>query len=247
MINILICDDCSKTLHLIKNIVIKTYEEEMNLKDFNVLTFNKSADLISYVKNSVEKNIYILDIDLNEEKNGLKLGREIRKLDQYSGEMIFVTNHIELSFKVFQYKLRVVTFINKSIHLESQLKESLLIATEILNKQKDEKKKKLIIKIGTETFNILLQDIIYIETIKNSRKVILYSTNTMVEFYSTLKELMNSLDGNFIQIHKTSIVNKKYIKSVCKNSNNPYVEMTTGDRCSISRTGLKEVSKAWGE
>ncbi len=160
--------------------------------------------------------------------------------------MIFVTNHIELSFKVFQYKLRVVTFINKSLDLERQLKESLLIATQILNKRKDEEKKKLIIKIGTEIFNIPFKDIIYIETIKNSRKVVLYSTNTMVEFYSTLKELMNSLDDSFIQIHKTSIANKKYIKSVCKNSNNPYVEMTTGEICPISRTGLKEVSKACG-
>ena len=246
MINILICDDCPKTVNLLKNIVVKTYEEEMNFKYFNVLTFNNSADVISYVKNNVGKNIYILDIDLNEEKNGLRLGREIRKLDEYSGEMIFVTNHVELSFEVFQYKLRVVTFINKSLNLKNQLKESLLIATQILNKEKDEEPKKLRIKIGTEIFNIMFQDIIYIETIKNSRKVILYSTNTMVEFYSTLKELMNSLDNNFIQTHKSNIVNKKYIKSVCKNSNNPYVEMFTGDRCPISRTGLKEVSKSCG-
>ena len=246
MINILICDDCPKTVNLLKNIVVKTYEEEMNFKDFTVLTFNNSTDVISYVKNNVENNIYILDIDLNEEKNGLTLGREIRKLDKYSGEMIFVTNHVELSFKVFQYKLRVVTFINKSLDLENQLKESLLIATQILNKEKKEEPKKLVIKIGAEMFNIQLQDIIYIETIKNSRKVTLHSTNTIVEFYSTLKELMNSLDNNFIQTHKTNIVNKKYIKSVCKNSNNPYVEMATGDRCPISRTGLKEVSNSCG-
>ncbi|MBZ9607510.1 LytTR family DNA-binding domain-containing protein [Clostridium estertheticum] len=246
MINILICDDCPKTVSLLKNIVVETYEEEMDFKDFTVLTFNNSTDVISYVKNNVENNIYILDIDLNEEKTGLTLGREIRKLDKYSGEMIFVTNHVELSFKVFQYKLRVITFINKSIHLENQLKESLLIATQILNKEKDEDPKKLVIKIGAEMFNILLQDIIYIETIKNSRKVTLHSTNTIVEFYSTLKELMNSLDNNFIQTHKTNIVNKKYIKIVCKNSNNPYVEMVTGDRCPISRTGLKEVNNACG-
>lgn len=246
MTHILICDDCPKTVNLLKNIVVKTYEEEMNFKDFAVLTFNNSTDVISYVKNNVENNIYILDIDLNEEKNGLTLGREIRKLDKYSGEMIFVTNHVELSFKVFQYKLRVITFINKSLDLENQLKESLLIATQILNKEKNEEPKKLVIKIGAEMFNIQLKDIIYIETIKNSRKVTLHSTNTIVEFYSTLKELINSLDNNFIQTHKTNIVNKKYIKSVCKNSNNPYVEMVTGDRCPISRTGLKEVSNSCG-
>ncbi|MBU3210007.1 DNA-binding response regulator [Clostridium algidicarnis] len=178
MINILICDDCERTVNMIKNIVIKTYEEEMNFKEFNVLTFNNSTDVISYIRNCVGKNIYILDINLNEERNGLKLGREIRKLDKYSGEMIFVTNHIELSFKVFQYKLRVITLIDKSLCLESQLKESLLIATRILNKKKDEDEKKLVVKVGSEMFNIQLQDIIYIETIKNSRKVVLYSINT---------------------------------------------------------------------
>lgn len=246
MINILICDDCEKTVNMIKNIVIKTYEEEMNFKEFNVLTFNNSTDVISYIRNCVGKNIYILDINLNEERNGLKLGREIRKLDKYSGEMIFVTSHIELSLKVFQYKLRVITLIDKSLYLESQLKESLLIATQILNKKKDEDEKRLVVKVGSEMFNILLQDIIYIETIKNSRKVVLYSINTTVEFYSTLKELMNLLDNNFIQVHKTNIVNKRYVKSVCKNLNDPHVDIVTGDRLSISRTGLKEVKKAWG-
>ena len=37
MINILICDDCPQTVNLLKNIVVKTYEEEeMDLCEFNI-------------------------------------------------------------------------------------------------------------------------------------------------------------------------------------------------------------------
>ncbi|UVE39486.1 hypothetical protein KTC92_09490 [Clostridium sp. CM027] len=91
----------------------------------------------------------LLDINLNEERNGLSLGGEIRKLDDYKNEMIFVTNHIQMAFKVFQYKLRVLEFIDKNYNIDKQLKESILIATKILNKNKEEiEEKSLQIKFG---------------------------------------------------------------------------------------------------
>jgi two-component system response regulator AgrA len=241
MIHVLIYDDSITTSHKIENIIRKTYEQA-NFKNFNIQIFNKSYDILSYVKENDTKNIYILDIELNEEKNGLVIGREIRKLDKYLGEMIFVTNHLELSFKVFQYKLRALNFIDKNFQIKSQLKESILIATQILSEKKNNLEKKLEIKVGSQIFNIPFSDIVYIETIKGSRKVSLCSINTLIEFYSTLKELKVLLDDNFLQIHKTTIVNKKYIKSICKNHMNHYVELTTGTICMLSRTGLKEVT-----
>jgi two-component system response regulator AgrA len=246
MINILICDDCSRTVELIKNIVNQFYDE-IDLKDFSVQTFNNSKDITTYVKNnSIEKNIYILDIDLNEEKNGLLLGREIRKLDNYCGEMIFVTSHLEMSFKVFQYKLRVLEFIDKTCNLSKQLKESLSIATTIICKNAQEnKEKKLQVKSGIHIFNIPIKNVIYFETIKNSNKIILCTCNNRIEFYSTLKELKNSLDDNFIQVHKTTIVNKNYIRNINKSPNNLYVELENGVQCPVSRSGLKVVSDLW--
>ena len=78
MIDIIICDDCPNALEIIKNIVEKFYYEN-RFKQFNIKKFNNSEDTISYTKNNYDKKkIYILDIDLNEEKNGLLLGDQLQ-------------------------------------------------------------------------------------------------------------------------------------------------------------------------
>lgn len=246
MINIIICDDCLEIRNIISNVVNDFYNE-INFKEFNIVNFDNSHDIIAYIKkNNKNKNIYLLDIDLKEEKNGLILAKELRKLDNYSGEMIFITNYPHMGFKVFQYKLKALDFIDKNYNFKKQLKESLLIATNIFNKKENEQEeKKLQVKVQSQIYNVLFKDINYIETIKNSRKVVLYTSNSRLEFYDTLKNLSSLLDDNFIQIHRTTIINKNYIKNVCKNYNNPYVILKDGVKCILSRSGLKDVMKYW--
>ncbi|PRR77432.1 Accessory protein regulator protein A [Clostridium liquoris] len=246
MINIMICDDCLEIRNIITN-VINDFYKEINFKEFNIVSFDNFHDSIDYVrKNNNEKNIYLLDIDLNEEKNGLILGQEIRELDNYLGEMIFITNYSHMGFKVFQYKLKVLDFIDKNYNFQKQLRESILIATKILSKKENgHAEKKLQIKVGSQIYNVLFKDIYYIETIKSSRKVVLYTSNSRLEFYDTLKNLSSLLDDRFIQIHRTIIVNKNYIENVCKDYNNPYVVLKDGVKCMISKDRLKEVMKNW--
>ncbi|MBZ9618522.1 LytR/AlgR family response regulator transcription factor [Clostridium estertheticum] len=246
MIHIIICDDCLNALEIIKSIVEQFYNE-IGFKEFIIKTFNSSEDTITYTEKNYDKEkIYILDIDLNEEKNGLLLGREIRKLDDYKSEIIFVTNNVQMAFKVFQYKLRVLEFIDKNYNLDIQLKESILIATKILTKTKEESKEKLLqVKFGIQIFNIPLKDIIYFETIKSTKKLLLVKANSRLEFYGTLKEIKNSLDDNFIQVHKTTIINKNHIRSINKEPGNPYLELDNDMQCFISKSGLKEVTEQW--
>jgi two-component system response regulator AgrA len=246
MINILICDDCLKTLELLKTVVSQFYQE-IHFKDFNILTFNNSTKTLSYVKDNCDKKlIYILDIDLGEEKNGLMLGKAIRNLDNYSGEMIFVTNHTEMGFKAFQYKLRALEFIDKTYSLEKQLKESLSIATDILlHNEENNKEKNLQVKFGSQLFNIPFKEIIYIETIKDSGKLLLCTKNNRIEFYSTLKDLKVLLDDNFIQTHKTTIVNKTFILNINKTRSDMHIVLKNGILCQLSKIGLKEVHKHW--
>lgn len=246
MINVFICDDNIETLKIINKIVNEFYQK-INFKSFQISTFNNSKDVLDAIKNTPnQKRIYILDIDLNEKMNGLLLGREIRKLDNYSGEMIYITNHSELGFKVFQYKLRILQFIDKSYNLSNDLNDSLITATKILNKSnKKDNEKTLKIKSGFQIFNIPFKDIICIETIKNSKKVQISTNKNIIQFYTTLKELKDKLDDNFIQVHKTSIVNKNFIISVNKSQENPFVKLTNNILCPLSRNGIKEVNKHW--
>lgn len=246
MIDIFICDDSIETLNIISTTINNFYTKN-NFKSFKIFTFNNSNDLIQSIKNNTNpKKIYILDIDLNEKVNGLLLGREIRKLDNYSGEMIYITNHSELGFKVFQYKLRILQFIDKTCNFRKELEDSILTATNILNKPKNiDKEKTLKIKSGFEIFNVPLKDIICIETIKNSKKVQLSTSKNIFQFYITLKELKNELDDNFIQVHKTTIVNKNFIISINKSQGDSFVKLKNDIFCPLSRNGIKEVNKHW--
>ncbi|KYH33945.1 accessory regulator protein A [Clostridium tepidiprofundi DSM 19306] len=243
MINILIYSECSRLIEIIKNIVERFYCE-INFKDFNIQMFNDSKEIIKYIKSSiVGKRIYILDNELNERRDGLLLGKKIRELDNYRGVMILITNYPEISFKVFQYKLQVLALILKNYELSKHIKESISIATNILYKDiQVNREKKLRIRAGVQILNILIKDIIYVETIKNSKKIMICTTNNRIEFYSTLKELSNFLDNKFIQVHKTTIVNKNYIKSINKNRKNLYIELQNGIICPLSRNGLKKLN-----
>jgi two-component system response regulator AgrA len=178
------------------------------------------------------------------------LGKSIRKLDNYSGEMIFVTNHTEMSFKAFQYKLRVLEFIDKNYSLEKRIKESLAIATDILlhneeNNEVNNEVKKLQVKFGSQLFNIPFKEIIYVETIKDSGKLLLCTKNNRIEFYSTLKDLKFLLDDYFIQTHKNTIVNKTFILNINKSRNDMHINLKNGIQCQLSKSGLKEVHKHW--
>lgn len=64
MINIIICDDCLQIRNIISNVVNDFYNE-INFKEFNIVNFDNSHDIIAYIKkNNNNKNIYLLLITL---------------------------------------------------------------------------------------------------------------------------------------------------------------------------------------
>jgi two-component system response regulator AgrA len=112
-LNIVICEDKQQNIKEISRIV-KTFFEDKGL-EFSINAFNNFEEAIDYIKSlhSYEDCLYILDIDLKQDKNGLMLGREIRNLDEYKGEMIYVTAYVHQMYSVFKYKLKILDFIDK--------------------------------------------------------------------------------------------------------------------------------------
>lgn len=241
MYNIIICEDNVKMGEELKKVAIE-FLHENNINEFNIFNFQNYLNTVECVKEKVnEKNIYILDVELNEEKNGLMLGMEIRNIDKYSGVMIYITSHVELSQKVFEYKLQVLEFIDKNTDIRKNLKKCLNIASKTILCKSENNRGVLEVKCGFQIFKVLMKDIVYVETIKNSRKIALYTNKNRIEFYSSLKEMKDKLGGNFVQVHKTTLANKDYIKKVNKEKGNLYIEFTNECRCPISRQGVKEI------
>lgn len=239
--NIIICEDRQENIKEISRIT-KSFFEGKGL-ECNIKAFKNYEETINYIKalNSYEDCLYILDIDLKEDKNGLLLGREIRNIDEYKGEMIYVTAHVHQMQSVFKYKLKILDFIDKGYNMESGLKEALDVYAKIY-KEKIQSKS-LIFKVGANVFMIKPCDIICLETDKSKKKIIIYTIKEQVCINLTLKEIQEMLSKEFIQIHRSIIVNKEHIKKIEYIDDDLYVVLTGDIREIVSKRREKEIKE----
>lgn len=239
--NLIICDDRQDNIQKISKIA-KLVFENSNL-ECNIKAFSNYEDTVNYVKslNSYENCLYILDIDLKQDKNGLLLGREIRNIDEYKGEMIYITAHIYQMQSVFKYKLKILDFIDKGYNMENDLKEALNVYIKIY-KDKIENES-LVFKAGGNVFIVKPSDIICIETDKCKKKVIIYTVNEQISVNLTLKDIQKELTNQFIQVHRSIIVNKEHIKRIESINEDLYIVLTGDIKEIVSKRREKEIKE----
>lgn len=237
--NVIICEDRQENIKEISRIT-KSFFEDKDL-ECNINAFKNYEETINYIKslNSYEDCLYILDIDLKQDKNGLLLGREIRTIDEYKGEMIYVTAHVHQMHSVFKYKLKILDFIDKGYNMENALKEALDVYIKIYRERIQSKS--LIFKVGANVFMIRPSDIICIETDKSKKKIIIYTIKEQMSINLTLKEIQEKLSNQFIQIHRSIIVNKEHIKKIENINDDLYVVLTGDIKEIVSKRREKEI------
>lgn len=234
MFNIYICEDNEQVRNEIKRIVLKSITE-VNL-NINEIMSTDSCEEIIRKSRGTSNNIYLLDIVLKNEMNGLILAKEIRKYDLH-GNIIFITSHLELSLKTFQYKLKALDYICKDDDIQKRVVECFKI---IKREEEDrEKEKNIFIKSGSSYYNVLLDEIICFETSTQVRKIILHSTTSKIEFYDTLSNLEEKLDLNFIRCHRAFIINRKHLSSLTREKGNYIAVMKNGEKCMVSKKYVK--------
>lgn len=238
MLNIFVCEDNASQrrtiVQMIQNMVLI---EELDMQ----LVFDTENPyvLLEKVKTSQNIGIYFLDIDLNSSMNGLKLAQQIRLFDP-RGFIIFITAHSELSYMTFQYRVEAMDFVLKDNPSEAKVKirECLLNALERYTLQTNKTHKAYTIEVGERKISIEYDDIFFFETSSNIHKVILHAKDRQIEFISTMKELTNTLDGNFVRCHRSFLVNKNNIKEI--DTKNRIIYFTNGETCLISTRMMKE-------
>lgn len=237
--NIIICEDRQEYRKEISRIA-KLLFDNSDVK-YRINSFNNYEETISYIKslNSYEDCLYILDIDLNQDKNGLLLGREIREIDDYRGEMIYITAYVHQMSSVFKYKLRILDFIDKGYNMEHDLREALKAYLKIYRHSVENES--LLFKVGADVIMIKPSDIIWIETDKHKKKIIIHTTKEEIRINMTLKEIQEKLTDEFIQIHRCIIVNKEHIKKIEHVNEDLYVVLTGDIKEIISKRREKEV------
>ena len=205
-------------------------------------TFDNGDNLImSFSKYEPYYDMIFLDIDLPG-KNGKEIARELRILDK-KFKLVFITNYSQEAWNVFQYD--VIGFLPKSL-IQERISE---VIKQVVDRIKQDNPRMQILSVkkdadgGIMEIKVPLDDIMYFECI--NREVYLYTKRETFTLhhcqFSEIIQRYTSLD--FVDIHRTCIVNLKYIFSVDETE----IRLDNGIRLPLSRRKRQHIFDKFSE
>lgn len=227
MFNIALCDDdrelCawfSETLHNSTDLLIPCH----------LTVYDSGTALCEQMCAGIQYDLIFLDIQLNENSDGIGVGRVIRQsLGDYKVDIVYISYNTQYALDLFQNSpfdfllkpltvSRIINTINKVMNANLKLDNVLEFSI---------KKQPHIVKT---------KDIVYITS--ELRKIVLYTRDQKYEFYGKLDEVTRHLPGtDFIFTHKSFLVNWSYVKEIHDRD----VELFNGTKIPLSRNFKKEV------
>ena len=196
---------------------------------FNFITAAKGADLIASA--SV---IDVLIIDINIEKRNRQTGIDIAKKIKNNNndcQVIFVSGFSEYAQEIFE--ARPIFFIQKPIE-EKVLVKAVTLAIDNLSRGRD---KKFCYQKEGKVFVYAIQDIVYFES--NKRTVKIVTLNEADVFYDTLNAIEDRIEGEFLRIHQSYLVNPRYISSFNGNE----ITLNDGRVLPVSKPRMSKVKE----
>lgn len=211
MINLMtaVVDDEKAALSIITGALKQSFMDfdiNLNIEEFSSL---KKLEFVIEDKNY---DLIVLDIDTNEEYNGIDFAKKVR-LKNDNINFIFVSNCEDKAFDAFEVEplgfIRKKNFINDLHKYVPQI--SKLLAKKI------NKKNILLFNNDNELINVDIDKITYIEG--SFKKQYFYTMEPKVYYHTrkTMKKIEDELlNNNFIRAHNSYIVNVNYIKGITR-------------------------------
>lgn len=221
MVKFAVCDDEQEMADYISDKLREYYPEECEIK--------KYGDGESLLKDRRREffDAFFLDIGMPG-MNGIELAKKIREDDPYV-KIIFVTKMGELAHIGYLYD--AFRFVLKS-NLEPELCE----AAESLKEYFDLFNEYLKFKTPTGEITRAVKDIKYFEV--KGHAITMVSNEHEDQVCGTMKMYCDRMKNRgFIQIHKSYLVNFRYIYSIEKND----VKLSCGKVLPLSRNRIDEV------
>ena len=234
MLSIFICEDDSHQRKMLEHIV-KDYVAINNYNDIQLaLSTDHPCTLLAESKNHFfGPKLYILDVNLQHEINGIVLASEIRKLDPH-GKIVFVTTHGELAHLTFKHKIEALDYIIKDSpeDIKKRVGECIELAVKHFLEDAESNPRSYQVKSGSKVRFVPFDQIIFFESsTSSSQKIILHMENSWLEFYGSLSEVEN-ISPEFFRCHQSFVINLKNVKSV--NTEKKIIEMKGGRQAFIA-------------
>lgn len=239
MIKIIVVEDNPKTQMEIKTILRD--KEILSREDIKIEYYSKyCTELKEIIKDSSERKIYILDIELGTKISGIDIAKFIRDND-WDSEIIFLTAHD----KMFETAYRTVHEIYDFIEKFHNMKERLIKDIKDIFKRKYDKR---MFKFNCRNYSlqIFYRSINYIYRDKEERKLIINTCNNSYSINLSVTEALDYLDSRFKIVHRACIVNLDHVEAF--NWSKGYFVLDNGEKVYIlSKKYKKELEKLNGK
>ncbi len=220
MLDFVLCDDNANVLNRLE----KMLESIFISKKFNaqiVFSTTSPEELINYIRNHTI-NVVILDIDLKSKVSGLDIANIIRKKDK-NVYIIFTTGHLEYGLMAYKYK--TFDYLPKPITKE-RLEDTLVRLFEDASGSTAD-----FVRLDNNKTIIKQDSIQYIQ--KDGMKVIFHTDTRNYETYSSFKKILPQLPEQFVQCHKSYIVNTEKITDVNTTNSTIFLNNNKDAKCLI--------------
>jgi len=184
----------------------------------------------SYLSKTTDIDLAILDINLNEYKTGIDIGKDIN--DKYGIPFIYLTSYSD------PLTIRMAADTTPAAYLLKPFTKSDLYTTiEIIKARRFQNDHPLIVKDGGLNIKIQSKDIAYIKSDNNYIEIVT-KTKKYVMRNSIEKILAELSDTNFVRIHRSYAVNITKINAV----NGQYI-LIGKEKLPLSRSHKEEILK----
>lgn len=230
MVNFIACDNNEEDLKFISNVIDNVMMGNEIAYKKHLYTEYGDKFNSEILNGKLANKIYLLDIQVPK-KSGIDVARQIRENDVDS-VIIFITSFNDLGANVLRNELMALTFINKLDGAEERLKSAIQKSLKILNI-------KNIIRFNDHgvIYTIPSNDIIYITRDTVERKCVIKTEYNDFKVKKSLSELLNMLGENFVETHRSCIVNKRRIRKFDKKKR--IIMFDTGDTIDLISDNFK--------
>lgn len=235
--NIAICDDNPVIARKVGSLVEDYAESKGFLISYDIFNSYESVEgkLSQY-------DIFILDYNMNDYEgdddstkcNGMDFAKQIRRHADPDKCIIFMTSYPDFIYESFQ--VRTHRFILKPVTQENLFEalDNFIVDNSVANK--------LVVKSKKDTYILLTNEILYIDSIK--KDTFIHLKNNVIKCHKRLTEFEKELDElGFLRVHRSYLVNVSKIDSF----NYKEATMINGDVVSISDTKYSKLCRMYCE
>lgn len=223
MLHIAVCDDIQAELSQI----VETLKK-IDKIPFEIHEYTSPQNCLKDIEKGMRFDCFLLDILMNED-NGIDIAQEIRKTHKDT-PLIFITATPE--FALAGYEVSAARYYLKPLNEERFITD----LTKILEIAHAKVNDYMTITNTNGLTRIYLKDIYYIESML--RTINIHTKDKTYSMVGKISKLEESLEKqNFIRVHKSFLVNLRYVHNIFKNT----ITLDNGEEIMLSKHRSKEV------